>query len=70
MNDRLARILAASALACALVAVVLAGYAVSIGETHVREVRRLTDGLRAIAPETTQALPLRPPPPELDPDDR
>ncbi len=75
MKDRLARTLAATALAFALVALVLAAYAVSIASQGRDDVRRLGVSLtRALdvggRRPTPVEMPMRPPPPQLDPDDR
>lgn len=75
MKDRTARLLAATALALALVALVVAAYAVSIASQGRDDVRRLGESLtRALQlgggrPGATE-VPLRSPPPQLDPDDR
>ena len=75
MKDRLARTLAATAVAFGLVALVLAAYAVSIASQGRDDVRRLGESLtRALdvagRPPAPVEMPLRPPPPQLDPDDR
>ena len=75
MKDRLARTLAATALAFALVALVLAAYAVSIASQGRDDVRRLGESLtRALdvgaRRPTPVEMPMRPPRPQLDPDDR
>jgi hypothetical protein len=75
MKDPTARLLAAIALALALVALVVAAYGVSIASQGRDDVRALgtsltraleVSGGRPNAPE----MPMRGPPPELDPDDR
>jgi hypothetical protein len=75
MTDRVARLLAASALAVALVALVVASWAVSIASQGRDDVRRLGESLsRALevgAPgRAPLELPMRSPRPQLDPDDR
>lgn len=75
MNDRTARLLAASALAFALVALVLAAYAVSIASQGRDDVQRLGVSLtRALQVgargEGAPEVPMRSPRPQLDPDDR
>ena len=66
-GDPLARRLAASALACALVALVLAGYAVSLQQERRDELRALTESLqRAVHLDRAAEMPLRAPPPMLD----
>jgi len=69
MTDRVARSLASLALALALVAVVLAGYAVVLGEQYRQDVQTLgeTLGQSMARPETgAPAFPLHRPPPALD----
>ena len=66
MNDRVARLLAGAALAVALVALVVASYAVSIASQGREDVRRLGESLsRALeigAPgRSALELPLRAP---------
>lgn len=73
MNDRLARMLAATALGISLFALVLAGYAVWMG-------KRYSDGMKVLGEQISQSLrvgdhgntsiPMRPPPPQLEEDDR
>jgi|GEM_PF-4818234 len=75
MNDRTTRLLAATALAVALVALVLAAYGVSIASQGRDDVRRLGESLtRALEVASGRSLPtempMRPPPLQLDPDDR
>jgi hypothetical protein len=75
MTDRLARILAASALAVALVAFVVASWAVSIASQGREDVRRLGESLsRALEVGTPGRtgfeVPMRAPRPQFDPDDR
>ena len=75
MKDRTARLRAATALALALVALVVAAYAVSVASQGRDDVRRLGESLtRALQlgggrPGAAE-VPLRSPPPPLDPDDR
>jgi hypothetical protein len=67
VNDRVTRNLASAALAVALLALVLAGYAVYAqqrAEENLREIGRELQ--RALTPS---ALPMRSPPPGLDLDD-
>jgi hypothetical protein len=75
MTDRVARILAGSALAVALVALVVASWAVSIASQGREDVRRLGESLsRALEVGTPSRtpfeVPMRSPRPQLDPDDR
>lgn len=63
-NDPLARRLAAAALAFALVAVVLAGYSVMLGQQYLEDVRVLGEALERNAPEPTFIAP--PPPLETE----
>ncbi len=73
MSDRLARILAACALALSLIGVVLGGYALHLNRQYRDDVRILGETLRALVRPggvTPERLPLRNPPPVLDPDDR
>ncbi len=75
MNDRTTRLLAATALAVALVALVLAAYGVSIASQGRDDVRRLGESLtRALEVAGGRSrpteMPMRPPPLQLDPDDR
>ncbi len=65
MNDPLARRLAAMALAVALVALVVAGYAVILGQRYLEDVRTLGRSLQADAPGAASSLG---PPPQLDVD--
>lgn len=60
-TDPLARRLAAAALACALVAVVLAGYAVMVSQQYLEDVRVLGEAM-----ERTAQPSLTPPPPQLE----
>ena len=66
MNDRVTRTLAAIALAVALVALVVAGYAVWLGSQYREDVRALGEALGG----ATHEPPLTGPPPSLVPDDR
>lgn len=71
MTDRVARTLASLALAVALVAAVLAGYAVVQGREYLEDVKSLGGALdRAMRDESGRnTLPMRGPPPLLDPGD-
>ena len=60
-QDPLARRLAALALACALVAVVLAGYAVMVSQQYLEDVRVLGEAMERQAEPT-----LRAPRPQLE----
>ena len=62
MSDRLARALAASALAVALIAAILAGYAVTLGNRYLEDVRVLGEAMRRQQPEPMNSLG---PPPQL-----
>lgn len=67
MSDRLTRTLATVALAVALVAVVLAGYAVWLGTVRTHDLEELSDALRrAVEARPLRDAPLLPPRPELD----
>jgi hypothetical protein len=66
MGDRATRMLAAIALAVALLALVIAGYAVWLGQEYREDVRLLGESLSG----ATHDPPLHAPPPSLDPDDR
>lgn len=67
MSDRLTRVLATVALAIALVALILAGYAVSLQQERTHEIEALSDALRgALEARPIRDVPLRPPPPALD----
>lgn len=66
-HDPVARRLSALALGIAVLALVLAGYAVSMAFEHRTEVRSLGDVLHRIG---AREVPMVPPPAELDPDDR
>ena len=71
-HDRLARTLAAVALALALLAVVLGGYAIVLGSQYREDVAALGETLRAmIGPGGGRAveLPMNGPPPTLELDD-
>lgn len=75
MKDRTARLLAATAVALSLVALVLAAYAVSLAGQGREDVRHLGESLtRALelgrGRSNAAEVPLRSPPPQLDPDDR
>lgn len=73
MNDKLARTLAATAVGIALVALVLGVYAVSLGLQYKADVQTLgttIQNLARAAPSKTVEVPMRPPRPTLDPDDR
>lgn len=73
MNDRLARLLAATALGVALVALVLGIYAVSLGLQYREDVKTLGQTIQTLArtsPSKSLEVPMRPPRPILDPDDR
>ncbi len=63
-TDPLARRLAAAALACALVAVVLAGYAVMVSQQYLEDVRVLGEAMERTA--RTAEPSLTPPPPQLE----
>ncbi len=65
MNDRLARRLAAVALAFALIATMLAGYAVLVGQQYLEDVRVLGEAMET---QRRQSPSLRPPPVQLDTD--
>ena len=66
MNDRLTRVLAGVALACSLVALVLAGWAVQMQQRSEARLREVGQELqRALTP----ALPLNAPPMGLELDD-
>ena len=70
MNDRVARLLAAVSIAVAAIAVVIAVYALSIIQASSDELHALTDGVqRALAAQRASDVPLRRPPPALDPGD-
>lgn len=70
MNDRIARLLAATALGLAVVATGVSMYALSMLEERAEELRTLSEGVqRAIAAQRSLDVPLRPPPPALDPGD-
>lgn len=71
MSDRVARTLASLALAVALVAAVLAGYAVVQGRQYLSDVKALGEAMdRAMRDESGRnTLPMRGPPPTLDPGD-
>lgn len=66
MSDRVARVLAGLALAVALVAVVLAGWAVALGQQYLDDVRVLGETLGRGGTKLDDALPMHPPPPELE----
>ena len=66
MKDKTTRSLAAVGLGVALLALVVAGYAVTLISDVRDEMRALGAALRG----TTVDPPLRGPPPALDPDDR
>jgi hypothetical protein len=75
VTDRVARALAASALAVALVALVVAAWAVSVASDGREDVRRLGESLsRALEVggpgRGPFEVPMRSPRPQLDPDDR
>jgi hypothetical protein len=70
MNDRLARTLAAVSIGLAAIAVVVSMYALSILQETEHELRALSDGVtRALAAQRSSDVPLRGPPPALDPGD-
>lgn len=71
MNDRVARTLASVALAVALVAAVLAGYAIVQGRQYLEDVESLGGAMeRAMRDERGRnTLPMLGPPPTLDPGD-
>jgi hypothetical protein len=62
VKDPVARNIALAALALALVAAVLAGYAVSLGTQYLQDVRELGDAIEGRG----HPLPLDGPPPSLD----
>ncbi len=66
MSDRLARGIAAAALAVALVAVVVAAHAVRVANQYGEALETLGTTLRAL--RGTERLPLQSPPPTLDTD--
>jgi hypothetical protein len=67
VSDRLTRTLASTALAVALLALVLSGYALYAQQRSEENLRRIGHELqRALAPSV---LPMNPPPPSLDRDD-
>lgn len=63
--DKLARNLAATALGVALLALVLAGYAVHQGQTYLEDVRVMGE---AMEQNSRRSAPLDPPPIQLDVD--
>ena len=68
MNDRFARLLASISLAIAAVAIVVAVYALNEIDVRTRQVESLTEALEsALAVQRSASIPLRPPPPALDP---
>lgn len=67
VQDPIARRLAAIALGLSVLALALAGYAVSMAFEHRKEVRSLGGVLHQIG---SREVPMVSPPPELDPDDR
>ena len=70
MNDRTARLLASVSIAIAIVSVIVAMYALSLAEQRSEEMRSLSDGVqRALAAQRSSEVPLRGPPPQLDPGD-
>lgn len=74
MTDRTTRLLAASALGVALVALVLAGYAVSLGQSYRDDVRTLGEAIRAAmkvrnGQPSAVEVPLRGPPPQIEAND-
>lgn len=71
MKDRVARTLASIALAVALVAAVLAAYAVVQGAQYLEDVESLGEAMdRAMRDESGRnTLPMVGPPPTLDPGD-
>lgn len=73
-GDRLARLLAASALGVALLALVLAAWALVVGQQYRDDVRTLGESLsaalRTSAAQGRRPIPLERPPPQIDPDER
>lgn len=62
MSDRTARVVAAVALGCALTALVLAGYAVVLGNRYLDEVRTLGQLLERASRPSPSTLGHGPPP--------
>lgn len=62
MSDRLARGLAATALAVALVAAILAGYSVSLSQQYLEDVQTLGEAMERQQPDPVESLG---PPPQL-----
>lgn len=73
MNDKLARNLAAAALGVSLFALVLAGYAVWMGKRYSDGMKvlgeQISQSLRVGDPHRATQIPMRPPPPQLEPND-
>jgi hypothetical protein len=66
-GDRVARVVAASSLAVALVALGIAGYAMSLADQAQRDAEALGASLAEFL-EARTSLPMQRPPPELDDD--
>jgi hypothetical protein len=70
VNDRTARLLAAVSIGIALVSIVISMYALSMMQERGAELETLSEGVqRALASQRASEVPLRPPPPTLDPGD-
>lgn len=70
MNDRTARLLAMISMGVAAVAIVVSMYALSLVQERSDELRALSEGVqRALAAQRVTEVPLRGPPPVLDPGD-
>lgn len=70
MNDRVARLLAMVSIGIAAVAIVVAMYSLSLVQERSAELRALSEGVqRALAAQRATEVPLRGPPPQLDPGD-
>lgn len=71
MKDKVARALAAAALAVASVALVAAIYAIDLGQRYLEDVRTLGATLELrLGHPGTEPVQLRPPPIQLETDDR
>jgi len=70
MNDRTARLLASISIAVSVLAIGVSMYALSVMQDRSEEMHALTEGVqRALAAQRASDVPLRAPPPALDPGD-
>jgi hypothetical protein len=67
VNDRVTRVVSLCALGAAFLALVFSVFAFVAASSHEEQLRRLADTIESAMPRV-RALPLSPPPPELDPD--